>query len=54
MKTFDQLAGDFAVFCDEVDLRRLREMNQAEFVMFLALHSAAELELELISKDGAA
>lgn len=45
MKTLDQLAFDLAAFCEEADLRRVRSMSEAEFVMLLALHGAAEMDL---------
>ena len=45
MKTLEQLAADFAPFCDQSDLRRMREMPHAEFVMVLALHATAERDL---------
>lgn len=45
MKALDDLAFDLATFCDEADLRRVRSMSEADFVMLLALHGAAEVEL---------
>ena len=45
MKPLQELADDLAAFCDKADLRRLREMSEAEFAMLLALFGASEIWL---------
>lgn len=48
MKTLQQLADDLSAFNDEADLRRLRAMPEAEFIMLLALFECAEIHLSEI------
>ena len=49
MKTLQQMADDLSAFNDEADLRRLRAMPEAEFVMLLALLECSEIYLSEIS-----
>jgi hypothetical protein len=56
MKTLEELGRDLAVFCDGADLRRVREMSEADFAMLLALHSAevSYIEAEARKIEGGA
>lgn len=53
MKNLRELAADLAPLCDPEDLRRLRSMSEADFVMLLAMHRTEEIELaKIISEHG--
>jgi hypothetical protein len=43
MKSLRRLAFDLVPHFDEADLRRLRSISEADFVMLLALHRAEEI-----------